>query len=96
MEYLAQFFHPYLLYCNSPRFFFVFFTFRCDGAEVDPAAGCVLFLLLLLLLLFFVFLSSSEEQTEMALSVSVTPLPWLLPWLQGVAVGSWKLPGVFW
>ena len=82
-----------LLYCNSPRFFFVFFTFRCDGAEVDPGAGCAL--LLLLPLLFFVFLSSSEEQTEMALSVSVTPL-WLLLWLQGVAVGSWKLPGVFW
>ena len=78
----------YLLYCSSPRLFFVFFAFLCDGADVDPAGGGggsrvagsrpdlpdVTRIL-----------SSSEEQTEMALSVSPEdPLLWLL----GVAVGS--------
>merc|ERR1719284_443376 len=58
-----------LLLAASCRFF-VFFTFRCDGADVDPAGGdCS----------DAVLLSSSEEHTEMALSVSVTPpLPLVL------------------
>ena len=94
----------YLLYCSSPRLFFVFFAFRCDGADVDPAGGGGSRVAAAGSRPDLpdvarrpppppAFLSSSEEQTEMALSVS--PEDPLL-WLQGVAVGSWKFPGVFW
>ena len=83
----------YLLYCSSPRLFFVFFAFLCDGADVDPAgggrgsrvAGSRPDLPDVARRTAPAFLSSSEEQTEMALSVS--PEDPLL-WLQGVAVGS--------